>query len=185
MIEIISGTNRAGCYSLRIAELLLAAYRAHEVETNILNLQELPAAICEPTAYASKPVAFLPFQERVLAAGGLHVVTPEYNGGMPGALKLFIDMLKFPESFEGKPVAFTGVASGQWGAVRPVEQLQLVFGYRNALTYPQRVFIPGVQSKFEDAGSFNDPELLQRLNDQAGGFARFVNRLADSGSGPG
>jgi len=58
----------------------------------------------------------------VLMAAGLHVVLPEYNGSYPGVLKYFIDMLKFPESFENKPAAFVGVANGQWGALRAVEQ---------------------------------------------------------------
>jgi chromate reductase, NAD(P)H dehydrogenase (quinone) len=32
-------------------------------------------------------------------------------------------MLKFPETFEKRPVCFVGVAAGIWGALRPVEQL--------------------------------------------------------------
>ena len=185
MIEILSGTNRPNCNSLRIARLLETIYQRHGVETRILNLQDLPAEIIDPTSYASKPASFEPFQDRVLSAGGLHLVTPEYNGSFPGVLKLFIDMLKFPESFEGKPVAFTGAASGLWGALRPIEQLQMIFGYRNALIYPERVFIPGVHTKFDAQGSFNDPELLGRLEAQAGGFARFVKRWADTASEPG
>lgn len=184
MIEILSGTNRPNCNALRIAQLLLEAYQKLGVEASILNLQELPAEIFEPASYASKPATFLPFQQRVLHASGLHVVTPEYNGGFPGVLKLFIDMLAFPESFEGRPVAFTGEAAGLWGALRPVEQLQLIFGYRNAFVFPERVFIAGVHHKFDEAGHFNDPVLLQRLQGQAAGFTRFVNRLADSGGIP-
>jgi NAD(P)H-dependent FMN reductase len=185
VIEIVSGTNRPNCNALRIAELLLGAYRRLGVEASILNLQELPAEIFDPASYACKPEAFEPFQQRVLSASGLHVVTPEYNGGFPGVLKLFIDMLKFPESFEGKPVAFTGEAAGLWGALRPVEQLQMIFGYRNALAYPERVFIPGVHTKFDEQGQFNDPDLLRRLEEQAAGFSRFVKRLADNGEVPG
>jgi NAD(P)H-dependent FMN reductase len=108
-------------------------------------------------------------------------VIPEYNGSFPGVLKLFIDMLKFPESFEGKPVAYVGVASGQWGALRAVEQLQLIFGYRNAHSYPRRVFIAGVHDKFTAEGAFNDPELLRRLEEQAGGFRAFVGQVGLGG----
>ena len=49
-------------------------------------------------------------------------------------------MLKFPESFEKRPVCFTGLGAGIWGALRPVEQLQAIFGYRNAYLFPERVF---------------------------------------------
>jgi NAD(P)H-dependent FMN reductase len=177
MIEILAGSNRTGSNSLRIAHLLLAAYQELGVEAALLNLQELPSGLLAPGAYAVKPEAFEPFQERMLAAEGLHVVTPEYNGSFPGVLKLFIDMLKFPESFEAKPVAYVGVASGQWGGLRAVEQLQLIFGYRNAHSYPRRVFIAGVHDKFTAEGAFNDPELLRRLHEQATGFRTFVGQV--------
>ena len=171
MIEIICGTNRASSNSLRIAQVLQEAFRELGVTAGLLNLQTLPAGLLDPGAYAAKPEAFEPFQERVLAAQGLHLVTPEYNGSFPGVLKLFIDMLKFPESFEGKPVAYVGVA----------EQLQMIFGYRNAHSYPRRVFIAGVHDKFTAAGAFNDPELLRRLEEQAGGFRAFVGQVGLGG----
>lgn len=183
MIEIVCGTNRPGSNSLRVARLLLAAYEKLAVPANLLDLRELPAAIFEPASYAVKPASFLPFQERVLAASGLHMVTPEYNGGFPGVLKLFIDMLAFPESFERKPVAYVGVASGQWGALRPVEQLQMIFGYRNAHAYPQRVFIAGVHNKFSDEGGFKDAEVLGRLETQAAGFAEFARSVTGGNEG--
>jgi chromate reductase len=178
MIEIVSGSNRANSNSLRVAQRLLAAYEKLGVEADLLNLQDLPAELLTPESYAIKPETFGLFQERVLAACGLHLVIPEYNGSFPGALKLFIDMLKFPESFEGKPVAYVGVAAGQWGGLRAVEQLQMIFGYRNAHSYPRRVFIAAVHEKFSPEGPFNDPEILGRLEDQASGFQGFVERVS-------
>jgi chromate reductase len=183
MIEIISGSNRANANSLRIARLLLKAYQDLGVKAGLINLQELPAALLDPGAYGEKPVAFAPFQERVLAASGLHLVTPEYNGSFPGALKLFIDMLKFPESFESKPVAYVGVAAGQWGGLRSVEQLQMIFGYRNAYSFPRRVFIAGVHTTFDTDGTFNVPDLLRRLEEQAAGFQAFVEQVSERSAG--
>ena len=116
-------------------------------------------------------------QQRVLDAIGLHVVTPEYNGSFPGVLKYFIDMLKFPESFEAKPVAFTGEAAGLWGAFRSIEQLQMIFGYRNAYIYPERVFMPGINNLLDANGKIKDPELMNRLRDQQKGFIEFVRKV--------
>jgi NAD(P)H-dependent FMN reductase len=118
-----------------------------------------------------------PFAKAVLDAHGLVVVTPEYNGSFPGVLKVFIDHLKFPESFESKPVCFVGLAAGIWGALRSVEQLQQIFGYRNAHIFPSRVFMPGIGGLLDDAGALKDPELQGRLRRQAEGFAGFVGRV--------
>src|SRR5204862_519166 len=125
--------------------------------------------IFSPTSYATKPPVFQHIQDKVVAARGLHVVTPEYNGSFPGILKYFIDMLKFPESFERKPVAFVGEAAGIWGGFRSVEQLEMIFGYRNAYLFPDRIFIPGISQKFDADGKFLDAAIDERLAKQAVG----------------
>ena len=134
----------------------------------------MPAEIFDTTSYARKPDKFVAHQQLVLDAIGLHVVTPEYNGSFPGVLKYWIDMLKFPESFEAKPVAFTGESAGIWGAIRSIEQLQLIFGYRNAHIFPDRVFIPGIGQKLDDAGRLTDSAIDQKLAKQVGGFIKFI-----------
>jgi len=111
------------------------------------------------------------------SSSGLVVVTPEYNGSLPGVLKYFIDMLKFPESFERRPVCFVGLAAGMWGALRPVEQLQAIFGYRNAYLYPERVFMPKINDLLDANGRLKDPELVERLRAQQKGFIEFVKQL--------
>src|SRR5688572_302694 len=142
-ILIISGTNRPESNALRVANIIRGHYqRAGAGDVGLYSLAEMPREIFDASSYATKPPSWAAVQQRVLDSAGLHVVTPEYNGSFPGVLKYFVDMLKFPESFDRKPVAFTGEAAGIWGALRSVEQLQHIFGYRNAYVYPDRVFIP-------------------------------------------
>ena len=181
MITILVGTNRPGSNSRKIADELNSIYEKCKVETRLLDLTKLPSEIFEQSAYGKKPEGFRPFVDAVLNAEGLHVITPEYNGGFPGVLKYFIDMLPFPESFEGRAVAFTGIAAGQFGALRPVEQLQQIFGYRNGYLYPNRVFIPGVNSVLDESGKLTDETLKGRLVAQAEGFLKFVQQLKASG----
>jgi chromate reductase, NAD(P)H dehydrogenase (quinone) len=175
-ILIISGTNRPGSNAMKVARVLMGHYQAQSVQVELFSLIDLPREVFDGSAYATKPPAMLAIQQRVLDAKGLHIVTPEYNGSFPGVLKYFIDMLKFPESFDRKPVAFTGEA-GMWGALRAVEQLQLIFGYRNAYVYPERVFIQNVKDKFDAEEKLLDPAIDRRLSKQAAGFAAFASTL--------
>lgn len=177
MITILVGTNRPDSNSRKIAGELESVYNGLDVEVRLLELIKLPSEIFEPTAYGEKPEAFRPFADAILNADGLHVVVPEYNGGFPGVLKYFIDMLPFPESFENRPVAFTGVAAGQFGALRPVEQLQQIFSYRNGYLYPNRVFVPGVHSVLDESGRLTDAKIKERLLAQAEGFSKFVKQV--------
>jgi chromate reductase, NAD(P)H dehydrogenase (quinone) len=177
MITLLVGTNRPGSNTRKVARRLEEIYASLKVSLHVLDLAQLPPEIFSPTSYAEKPKSFQPFADTILRSDGLHVVTPEYNGSVPGILKYFIDMLKFPESFEHRPVCFTGLGAGIWGALRPVEQLQAIFGYRNAYVFPERVFLPRINDLLEDSGRLKDPELLERLKSQAEGFVDFVERL--------
>jgi NAD(P)H-dependent FMN reductase len=177
MMTLLVGTNRPGSSTRKVARHVEEIYAKLKVPLRVLDLAQLPPEIFSPGSYGEKPASFAPFADGVLQASGLHVVTPEYNGSVPGVLKYFIDMLKFPESFEDRPVCFTGLSAGTWGALRPVEQLQAIFGYRNAYIFPRRVFLPGIGKLLDASGRLQDTELLQRLNEQAEGFIAFVERL--------
>jgi NAD(P)H-dependent FMN reductase len=177
MITLIAGTNRAGSRTKQIAQHVEAIYADLKVPRTVLDLASLPLEVFAPAAYAEKPKSFQPFAEAVLQSTGLVVITPEYNGSIPGVLKYFIDLLKFPESFCKRPVCFVGLSAGPWGALRPVEQLQQIFGYRNAFIYPERVFIPNVNAVLDSSGHLTNPEIFSRLKSQAVGFVEFVECL--------
>lgn len=177
-ILIISGTNRPGSSTLRVARRVEQHYADARVPSNLFNLEELGAEAFKPEAYAVKPPAFQVVQQRVFDSAGLHVVLPEYNGSFPGVLKHFIDLLKFPESFDRKPVAFVGVSSGTWGALRAVEQMQMVFAHRHAHIYPERVFISDVSRRYPADAAPTDASIENRLAQQVRGFAQFCGLFA-------
>ena len=177
MIVLIIGTNRPGSNTSKVAKQVEQMYTDLKIPLQVLDLAELPSEIFSPASYGEKPGSFLPFADAVLASAGIHVITPEYNGSLPGVLKYFIDMLKFPESFDQRPVCFTGLSAGTWGALRPVEQLQAIFGYRNAYIFPTRVFMPQIHTLLDESGKLKDAELAERLKKQAEGFVEFVEKL--------
>lgn len=175
-MTLLVGTNRPGSNSRKIGKQVEEIYAAMKIPLTVIDLTELPADIFASSSYGAKPASFARFSDDILNSTGLIVITPEYNGSFPGILKYFIDMLKFPESFEKRPVCFIGVAAGIWGALRSVEQLQQIFGYRNAFLYPERVFIPRVNSVMDDSGKLTDATITERLTAQATGFVDFVEK---------
>ncbi len=174
MLTLLSGTNRPGNTTRKVVAHVEAIYRSLGVTPVIVDLLELPLEAFTPGSYANKPASLQPFLDRILAATGLVVVTPEYNGGFPGALKYFIDLLPFPQSLQARPVCFIGVAAGEWGAIRPIEQLQGLFLYRNAWLYPEKVYIRQCMKVIDSDGNLLDEEISKRLRSQAEGFLRFL-----------
>lgn len=176
VIEIISGTNRTGSNTRRVADTVKGYYERLGQPVGMIDLINLPAEIFHPDSYTARPASFQPFVDRVLASAGLVVVVPEYNGGPPGVLKYFIDMLPFPQSFEGRPVAFVGLGAGEWGGLRPVEHMQQIFGYRNAHILPQRVFIREVHRLFDGKGNVVNEDVRRHMEGQSLAFVDFIQR---------
>ena len=52
-----------------------------------------------------------------------------------------------------------GLAAGRWGAIRAVEQLEMVFQYRYAHLFNERLFVPAVYKMLDDQDALTDPEL--------------------------
>ena len=176
-ITIISGTNRRNSNSRRVANHLAHLYNKLGVPAKILDLADIPSSSFNPDCYNEIPREAQPFCDLIMEAAGLVVCVPEYNGSFPGALKWFVDLLPFPQAFEGRPVAFVGIAAGEWGGLRPVEQLQQVFGYRNAAQFPKRVFIREVEDKLDGNGGFKNEDIANRLAEQAKGFVEFIRQF--------
>ncbi|MDV7400632.1 hypothetical protein RZS08_54960, partial [Arthrospira platensis SPKY1] len=92
-------------------------------------------------------------------------------------LKLFIDYLPFPSAFLGLPLAFVGEASGSFGALRAVEQLQMVAAYRNAYLFPERVFINKVHENFDAETGPKDALQNDLLNKLVVNFVGYVGKV--------
>jgi NAD(P)H-dependent FMN reductase len=178
MIAVISGTNRPDSVTFRVSSIVSGMLGAGGARVAVLDLVDLPPELYAPSSYKEKPAAFETFQGTVLAAEGILTVTPEYNGSYPGALKYFIDMLRFPDSLVDKPAAFIGLSSGRWGALRAVEQLEMVFQYRCAHLFGHRVFLPEVHNLLDHEGNIKDPDVEKRLRRMALGFAEFCVKVS-------
>ena len=182
-IAIISGTNRANSMSFKVASKMKRVYDELGAQTTLIDLRELPAEIFAPTVYKEKPDSFAPFQQAILAADGILFIVPEYNGSYPGILKYFIDMWKYPESFEFRCIAYIGLAAGQWGGLRSVEHLQGVMGYRNAFQFNERVFVNNIYKRWDYATSslkkISDKEfdLEELLQTQSENFLKYCTQI--------
>lgn len=176
-IVVVAGTNRPDSNTLKVAQQVVAAGSRGGARVELLDLRELPPALFAPEAYVTKPLEFQRFQDAILGARGAVFVVPEYNGGIPGVLKYFIDMLRFPESLEELPVAFVGLSAGRWGGLRPVEQLTAIVQYRNALVYGRRLLLDRVHERLDADGALA-AEVHERLERLIAGFVRFAEAVA-------
>jgi NAD(P)H-dependent FMN reductase len=100
------------------------------------------------------PDGLLAFAQRIDLADGLVVVTPEYNNGIPGALKNALDYL-LPE-LKRKPTGIVTVSAGDFGGITCLSQMRLVLLGMGALPVPVSLPVRRVQDAFDDQGQPTD-----------------------------
>jgi chromate reductase, NAD(P)H dehydrogenase (quinone) len=186
MKHIIVGTDRVGSNSKRIADVIQGLYKSAGEDVEIIELMNVMKGLVASPQYGNVTHPVLKAAtDKVESSDGLIIITPEYNGSFPGALKYFIDHLRYPQAFEARPICFVGIG-GMFGGLRPVEHLQQVFGYRNAYVFPERIFVMNVWNQFKQTeqnpeGRFQDQLILGLMKKQAQDFSIFVDALKTAG----
>src|SRR5262249_59086950 len=102
------------------------------------------------------------FSARLAGADGLLIVTPEYKGGYPGALKNAFDYLD-AGIFRRKPIAIVTVSAGGFGGVNCLAQLRQVCLAMGGPPIPEALPVSHVREAFDEQGALPKPEMPPRL----------------------
>ena len=175
---IITCTNRKNSLSLELAHVVKKTYEdLGDLSTEILDLKQIDFKELVETPYSlTKPSSSLKKHlGKPARASALILVCPEYNGGIPGLIKHFIDHWIYPDSFVYKPVCFVGLG-GKFGALNPILQLESIFTYRHSFVFPLRVLVQNAHEKLKN-GEIQDENITKLLKKQAKNFIKFTKAL--------
>lgn len=173
MITVISATNRPHNNTIRFAKKYLELLKYRRVESQLFSLDEIPDSFTLKDIYSYyHPGLQLLINKHILSADKLVVVVPEYNGGIPGVLKVFIDAVK-PELFQDKKVALVGISSGRSGNLRGLDQLTNIFNYLNSEVLSYKVPVSNALSLFNDSGAIIDEGTINAFELQIEKFLKY------------
>lgn len=180
MITVISGTNRRNSEALHFAEHYhnLLAQKADE-PVKLLALERIAHDWFHPDMYEKgqqTPSLSALQDEYILPAHKFVYVIPEYNGGFPGALKLFLDACSVREyraNFFGKKAALVGVATGRAGNLRGIDHLTGIMHHVGTLVMPQILPISSIEKLMDAQGNITDPATLLTMERHAEAFLAF------------
>lgn len=169
-IPIILGTAREGRESENVARFLLKEAKYAGIGTELLDVRDFKLSATDNSKgspQAKKLAA------AISKADALIVVSPEYNHGYPGELKLMLDLLY--EEYAGKPLGIVGVSAGPFGGARMVEQLRLVAIELQMVPIRDALHFPNVRECFDANGRVKDEEYKKRAKkflDKLAGYAK-------------
>jgi chromate reductase len=177
----ISGSLRRGSYN---SALLRAAAQLSPpgVKVDVASIHDVPLYDGD-VEERGIPDAVVALKERIAAADGLLLATPEYNHGVPGVFKNAIDWLSRPGKdiarvFGQKPVALIGASGGVGGTA--LSQTAWLPTLRVLGTQPwfgARILVANAGKVFDAEGKLTDDALRGQLEKFMAGFAEFVERV--------
>lgn len=171
----IVGTNASKSYNRDLLHFIQRHF-ADKADIEVVEIKDIPAF--QTNEDHTAPEVVMELAEKIAAADGVIISTPEYDHTIPAPLKSVIEWMSYvAKPFINKPVMITGASLGSLGSSRA--QLHL----RQILDAPElkaRVlsgteFLLGrATSAFDDEGNLQDSDKVQELEDHFEEFTTLI-----------
>jgi NAD(P)H-dependent FMN reductase len=165
-IKIIAGSTRPGRFNIQPATWIYnLAKERKDIEVELLDLAEINLPLLDepvpPSQNQYSREHTKKWSATIAEADGFVIVAPEYNHGIPAALKNAIDYLFFEWHY--KPVSFVSYGSLAGGA-RSVEHLRGVAGEVKMYDLREQILLPNYWENLDDKGQY---KFTERHNESA------------------
>lgn len=162
MITIICGTNRKNSRSSVFTKAYHNILKNKGIENAIFSMEEYPADLSVHDIYKYNHTGINNLVEKYIKpADKLVFIIPEYNGGVPGILKLFIDSVE-PKLFMGKKAGLVGVATGRSGNLRGLDHMAAMLNYLQTEVMAYKLPISRIDTLMHD-GKIHDEATLRAM----------------------
>jgi chromate reductase, NAD(P)H dehydrogenase (quinone) len=166
MYTIISGTNRVGSNTLKVAKQMQLFFAEKGIEANVISLEGVDTL--------NRNAAFLEMEEKFLKpTQKFIIITPEYNGGIPGVFKALVDNSDLKNVWWNKSAMLIGVSTGRQGNARGLDFLTNIFHYIKMHVLPNKIPLSVVNSLLDAEGIFTDQNTIAALKQQVDEFIEF------------
>jgi chromate reductase len=182
----ISGSLRKGSYNtalLRVAADLMP----EGTQLEIGSIAGIPLYDGDLEASQGIPSAVQALKQKIEAADGLLLVTPEYNNSIPGVFKNAIDWLSRPSAdiakvFGDRPVGVIGASPGGFGTILAQNAWLPVLRTLGTRTwFGGRLQVSRAGNVFNAVGELTDEAARTQLQKYLAGFVDFIRNQASGG----
>jgi len=167
-IVLILGTAREGNVTQNVARYILGSLGKDEsLAVEMVDVKDYPQT--HTLSPWDEKKEELPYQNICAEADAFVIVSPEYNHGYPGELKLFLDSMY--DEYKYKPFGICGVSDGYFGGVRMVDHIKPVLVEFSGVPIKSSLHFPNSPDLFDDEGNMKDASVF------ADRIGKFKNEL--------
>ncbi|MEY2918099.1 MAG: hypothetical protein RIS73_1813 [Bacteroidota bacterium] len=163
MITIVSGTNRLGSNTLKVAKEYQRILAEQGVQAGLFSLEGLNVM--------ERDTIFEKIEKEIIVPTDTFIfIVPEYNGSFPGVLKMLFDNSSSHEIWFNKEALITGNATGRAGNLRGMDHLADILNYLKITVHPNKLPLSTVNRLMDSEGKFTDAGALNAINNQLNEF---------------
>ncbi len=171
----IVGTNSERSTNRKLLRFI-AKHFADKADIDILEIKDLPA-FDEPENRVA-PEKVEAFSQKILAADGVIIATPEYDHTIPAPLSSVLEWIAYTSrALINKPTMIVGASLGSLGTSRAQAHLRQILDAPElkARVMPGTEFLLGHSEQvLDDNGNLNHPEKVTELEEHFSEFQAFV-----------
>ncbi len=175
----IAGSLRKASYN---AGLLRAAVELmpENAQLEAATIEGIPLYNADVETAEGVPDVVERIKDRIAAADGLLLVTPEYNNSIPGVFKNAIDWISRPPEdrirvFKNRAVGIIGASAGPHGTVfSQTAWLPVLRTLAMRPWFGKLLYVNGAMKLFDSSGNLIDDAIRSRLKSYLEGFVAFV-----------
>lgn len=163
---IISGTNRTNSNTCKVARYYEQLLIAKNITPRFLTL--------EGWNFLEKTREYELLEKDILVPTSKFIfISPEYNGSIPGVLKVMLDISDYKKVWWGKKALLTGVATGRSGNLRGMEHLTGILNYLRVFVHPNKLPISAIDKLLDGEGVVADSATVDAIYAQVDEFIQF------------
>ena len=167
-MTIVSGTNREGSYTLKLAKEYQRILVEKKVEASLFSL--------EGVNLLNWDKAFEQIELNVIIPTSCFIfIIPEYNGSFPGSLKVLFDTCSSHEIWFNKRALITGNATGRAGNLRGMDHLADILNYLKITVHPNKLPISAINQVMSDEGKLINKVTIEVINQQLDEFISWLD----------
>ncbi len=166
MYTIISGTNRSGSNTIKIAGQYRQMLANKGVDAAIVSLVDLDVSKRNASIKLLEENILIPTTKFIF-------ISPEYNGSIPGVLKSLIDNTDIEKVWWGKKALLVGISTGRAGNIRGMDHLTGILNYVKVVVHPNKLPISVVHKLVDDEGLVIEKGTLEAIKIQLDEFLPF------------